>query len=76
MNRTMLGDTCRQGADALARADRELETAITQRLASRAALSDMQKALAERFEANDQRLSALCDRLAQDMPDADGRETE
>lgn len=76
MNRTMLEDTCRQGADALARADSELETAVTQLLASRAALSDMQKALAERFEANDQRLSALCDRLAQDMPDTAGRETE
>ena len=76
MNRTMLEDTCRQGADALARADSELETAVTQLLASRAALSDMQKALTERFEANDQRLSAFCDRLAQDMPDADDREAE
>ena len=62
--------------DALARADSELETAVTQLLASRAALSDMQKALTERFEANDQRLSAFCDRLAQDMPDTDDREAE
>lgn len=68
MNRGMLGDTCRQGADALAKADGELETAIAQLTASRSTLAELQAALSDRWKANDERLSALCERLSQDIP--------
>lgn len=68
MNRSMLEDTCRQGSDVLERADSELETVITQLKASRGTLAGLRTALSDRFTAGDERLSELCERLAQDMP--------